>query len=67
MSHDYHLANPAHITRPLSGKAERGVHLVAPGYEVLRQLVDVILHSPHIGEEEICYHAAQENAPVQPS
>lgn len=30
---------------------------MAPGYEVLGQLVDVILHSPHVGEEEICYHA----------
>ena len=34
-----------------------GAYLVAPPYEALGQLVDVVLHSPHIREEEIRHHA----------
>ena len=67
MSHDYHLRNPAHHMPAFHGAHRIGIHLVTPSYEVLRQLVDVILHSPHVGEEEIGDHAAQENAPAQPS
>lgn len=38
-------------------RVEGGAYLVAPPYEALGQLVDVVLYSPHIREEEIGHHA----------
>lgn len=41
------------------GRVGGGAYLVAPLYEALGQLVDVVLHTPHIREEEIRHHAGK--------